>query len=259
MTTRQHRALSAEPLVVTCHSHFSSKCLSPHVSERAAFTTIAMAFDPHEADIKRPVATPAVSRACAITHRPLFWRCRRWIWPSANFVPSAWFGTHNREPYLFHNIGDALFQPPVITNGSPIGKRRKLAWHRCPMRRGREMSSCPIAGNSIIAGAYEPSDEFGLFVGVATPTADRAKSGKSSRTLKPLRDPCLMMPSPRKGRGKNKVSHRAVPLPAAFVRSPRYCGVWKARQREIADQARRLAVEEVGHSRRLRWFAPFGP
>lgn len=166
MTTRQHRALSAEPLVVTCHSHFSSKCLSPHVSERAAFTTIAMAFDPHEADIKRPVATPAVSRACAITHRPLFWRCRRWIWPSANFVPSAWFGTHNREPYLFHNIGDALFQPPVITNGSPIGKRRKLAWHRCPMRRGREMSSCPIAGNSIIAGAYEPSMNSGCSSGL---------------------------------------------------------------------------------------------
>lgn len=122
---------------------------------RAALTTIAMAFDPREADIKRPVATPAMSPGLRDNSSPPLLAMQVVNLALRNFAPSAWFGptihTHNREPYLFHSMGDALSQPPVVTNGSPIGKRRKLAWHRCPMRRGREMSSCPMAGNSIIA------------------------------------------------------------------------------------------------------------
>ncbi len=69
---------------------------------------------------------------------------------------------------------------------------------------------------SIITGAYQDSEEFGLLVEVAAVTGARTSqlARIEAQDLQAYRsDPRLMMPTSRKGRGKRKVLRRPVPLP----------------------------------------------
>ena len=74
---------------------------------------------------------------------------------------------------------------------------------------------------SVIAAAYQDSEEFGLFVEVAGVTGARPSQIRRIEITdlqmdRP--DPRLMMPTSRKGRGKRKVARRPVPIPASLAR-----------------------------------------
>jgi integrase len=87
---------------------------------------------------------------------------------------------------------------------------------------------------AIIAGAYRESEEFGLLVELAAVTGARPsqlarlqgedvqgssidlKVGTDSSAKK--RQPRLMMPSSRKGRGVKKITHRPVPIPESVAK-----------------------------------------
>jgi integrase len=68
---------------------------------------------------------------------------------------------------------------------------------------------------AIVAGAYRVSSEFGLLVELSAVTGSRVSqlAGLVVRDLQSARDPRLMMPSSKKGRGRKKVTHRPVPIP----------------------------------------------
>jgi integrase len=74
---------------------------------------------------------------------------------------------------------------------------------------------------SIIAGAYQECEEFGLFVDVVGVTGGRPSQIRRvevSDLQADRPDPRLMMPSSRKGRGQKKVARRPVPITASLAR-----------------------------------------
>jgi integrase len=81
---------------------------------------------------------------------------------------------------------------------------------------------------TIIGAAYRRSDEFGLLIEVLAVTGTRTSQAlrlqgenvqadfKDPRTRK--RQPRLMMPASRKGRGEKKKTHQAVPIPESLAK-----------------------------------------